>query len=103
MREAKKPTELRPIMTRIPERLRKRLAKEAERNFTSMNSEIVRRLEQSLNVSDIVDAVVKEMQRRANAELATRSTQPDYSTEVTDDQVRHLLCAKSFRPETGLR
>ena len=40
----RKPTELRPIMTRIPEGLRRRLEKEAARNDRSMNAEIIARL-----------------------------------------------------------
>jgi len=55
---ARKATELRPVMTRIPERLRRRLEKEAARNDRSMNSEIVRRLEQSFERED-QEAVIK--------------------------------------------
>jgi plasmid stability protein len=43
----RKPTELRPVMTRLPERLRSRLEREAARNDRSMNAEIIHRLEQS--------------------------------------------------------
>src|SRR5262245_43718008 len=44
---ARKPTELRPLMTRIPERLRRQLEKAAVRIDRSMNAEIIHRLEQS--------------------------------------------------------
>jgi plasmid stability protein len=43
----RKPNELRPIMTRVPEALRQRLEREAERNGRSMNAEVIHRLEQS--------------------------------------------------------
>jgi Arc-like DNA binding domain len=44
---ARKDQELRPVMTRIPERLRRQLEREAEKNRRSMNAEIIHRLEQS--------------------------------------------------------
>jgi Arc-like DNA binding domain len=46
---ARKPTELRPVMTRIPEGLRRRLEKEATRSDRSMNAEIIERLERSFS------------------------------------------------------
>ena len=49
---ARKPTELRPLMVRMPERLRARLEREASRSDRSMNTEIVRRLEASLSSED---------------------------------------------------
>jgi hypothetical protein len=49
---AKKSTELRPVMTRIPEGLRRRLEREAKRNARSMNAEIIHRLEHSLTEDD---------------------------------------------------
>jgi plasmid stability protein len=49
---ARKPTELRPIMTRLPEDLRQRLEREAEDVGRSMNAEIIHRLEQSFEKSD---------------------------------------------------
>ena len=51
---ARKATELRPVMTRLPERLRARLEKAASKNDESMNSEIIRRLERSFGDEDIV-------------------------------------------------
>ena len=38
---ALKPTDLRPVMTRIPEGLRRKLEREAGRNDRSMNAEII--------------------------------------------------------------
>ena len=45
---AKKDKQVRPVMVRLPEALRRRIEREAKSNGRSMNSEIVRRLEQSL-------------------------------------------------------
>jgi Arc-like DNA binding domain len=50
---ARKPTELRPIMTRIPEGLRKALARSAKANRRSMNAEIIHRLTQSFVSEDM--------------------------------------------------
>ena len=50
---ARKPTELRPIMTRVPEGLRRKLEREAKRNDRSMNAEIIHRLEQSFRPSPL--------------------------------------------------
>jgi Arc-like DNA binding domain len=44
---ARKTQELRPVMTRIPETLRRRLERAAMRNNRSMNTEIIHRLEGS--------------------------------------------------------
>jgi hypothetical protein len=44
---ARKTQELRPVMTRLPEPLRKRLERDAAHNGRSMNTEIIYRLEQS--------------------------------------------------------
>jgi hypothetical protein len=43
----RKSKQLRPVMTRIPEGLRRKLEREAEQNRCSMNAEIIRRLESS--------------------------------------------------------
>ena len=59
-----KPTDLRPVMTRIPEGLRRRLAKEAARSDRSMNAEIIHRLEQSFSAPDIARAVAEALPTR---------------------------------------
>ena len=41
----RKSRQLRPLMTRIPEGLRRRLEREAEQNGRSMNAELIHRLE----------------------------------------------------------
>ena len=53
---ARKPTELRPLMIRIPEALRGKLEKQAAQNDRSMNAEIIYRLEQSLTLPNVVKA-----------------------------------------------
>lgn len=45
---AKKARELRPVMTRLPESLRRRLEIAAKRNGRSMNAEIIHRLDRSI-------------------------------------------------------
>ena len=48
----KKMNELRPVMTRIPEGLRRKLMREAEQNGRSMNGEIIHRLTGSFAKED---------------------------------------------------
>jgi Arc-like DNA binding domain len=48
----RKSQELRPVMTRIPEGLRRRLEREAELNRRSMNTEIVHRLDESFQTEE---------------------------------------------------
>jgi hypothetical protein len=64
----RKSQELRPVMTRIPEGLRRRLEREAEQNRRSMNAEIVARLEASFQRED-----QEEMIRRATQEAVKSS------------------------------
>jgi Arc-like DNA binding dprotein len=53
---ARKPTELRPLMVRIPESLRRRLEKEAAKQDRSMNAEIIHRLDQSFSLPALAKA-----------------------------------------------
>jgi hypothetical protein len=50
--------ELRPVMTRIPEGLRRRLEREAKWHRTSMNAEIVKRLQGSFDIPDQIQSVI---------------------------------------------
>src|SRR5258708_17154378 len=63
---AKKDQELRPVMTRIPEGLRRRLERAAKWNRRSMNAEIVVRLQQSFDLpdqaQDIASAVTGDLE-----------------------------------------
>jgi CRISPR/Cas system-associated exonuclease Cas4 (RecB family) len=61
----RKSQELRPVMTRIPEGLRRRLEREAELNGRSMNAEIIHRLEQSFRQND-TEELLKVVLNRAN-------------------------------------
>jgi hypothetical protein len=51
-----KDEELRPVMTRLPEKLRRRLEKAASANQRSMNAEIIYRLEESFVGGPLVGA-----------------------------------------------
>jgi len=50
--------ELRPVMTRIPEGLRRRLEREARWHRTSMNAEIVKRLQGSFDIPNQIQSIV---------------------------------------------
>jgi plasmid stability protein len=65
---ARKPTELRPLMLRIPEALRKRIEVEATKNDRSMNAEIIHRLQDSFQKEERA-ALIQE----AAAEAAANS------------------------------
>jgi len=59
----RKSQELRPVMTRLPEGLRRKLEREAEQNRRSMNAEIIHRLTQSFvrqERADLIAATVHE-------------------------------------------
>jgi hypothetical protein len=58
---APKDEELRPVMTRIPERLRRRLEREARFRRRSMNAEIVHRLQESFDIPDQAEAIVQDI------------------------------------------
>jgi len=59
----RKGQELRPVMTRIPEGLRRKLEREAEQNRRSMNAEIIHRLTQSFERQDRADLVAATIQQ----------------------------------------
>lgn len=54
---APKDQELRPLMTRIPEKLRARLERAAAKAGRSMNAELIQRLEQSFEPSAQADLI----------------------------------------------
>ena len=58
---ARKNQELRPVMTRIPERLRGRLEREANSRGRSMNAEIVKRLQESFDIPEQAEAIVHDV------------------------------------------
>jgi hypothetical protein len=59
---AKKDLELRPVMTRIPEGLRRRLERQAKWLRHSMNAEIVSRLEASFNEPDLAQEIASDVE-----------------------------------------
>jgi hypothetical protein len=63
----RKSQELRPVMTRIPEGLRSKLAREGKKNGRSMNAEIIYRLEQSFKQEDITKTIEEAAQAGAAA------------------------------------
>ena len=56
---ARKDMELRPLMARIPEGLRRKLEREAERNNRSLNAELIHRLGESFAKEDRFDELLK--------------------------------------------
>ena len=58
---AQKGSELRPVMTRIPEKLRQRLEREAKFRGRSMNMEIVTRLQESFDIPDQTSAIASDV------------------------------------------
>jgi polyhydroxyalkanoate synthesis regulator phasin len=67
---AQKGLELRPVMTRIPERLRQRLEREAKFRGRSMNMEIVSRLQESFDIPDQASAIASEVASEIQSELS---------------------------------
>jgi hypothetical protein len=63
----RKSQELRPVMTRIPERLRRRLEREAELNRRSMNAEIISRLESSFRRQETYELIMEAIDRTLKA------------------------------------
>jgi Arc-like DNA binding domain len=52
---AKKSQELRPVMVRLPERLRRRVEARAKKNQRSMNTEIINRLTRSIEEDEYLE------------------------------------------------
>src|SRR5262245_13909891 len=99
---ARKPAELRPLMTRVPERLRRKLEREANRNDRSMNSEIVSRLERSLDPHPEDEAFAAVLGGKHNTDLIRaltaailfieRGTGKQWNEDLaTAHQVHHAL------------
>jgi len=62
--------ELRPVMTRIPEGLRRRLEREAKWHRTSMNAEIVKRLQESFDIPDQAEEIVSDVSIQIDSALS---------------------------------
>jgi Arc-like DNA binding domain len=67
---ARKDQELRPVMTRIPEGLRRRLEREARWHRRSMNAEIVHRLQESFDIPDQAGAIAQDIVSEIETELS---------------------------------
>jgi Arc-like DNA binding domain len=82
---APKDQELRPVMTRIPEGLRRRLEREARWGKRSMNAEIVTRLQQSFDVPDQTDDIVSQVESAVDS--------AEYSITTSLDQIQSQMRA----------
>jgi Arc-like DNA binding domain len=77
---AQKDQELRPVMTRIPEGLRRRLEREARWHRRSMNAEIVARLQESFDGPDYAGAIASDVASEIGSEF--------YSVHESLDQIQ---------------
>jgi hypothetical protein len=84
---AKKDLELRPVMTRIPEGLRRRLEREAKWLRTSMNTQIVKRLQESFDIPDQAQAIASDIVSEITSELDGVSQ----SLDEIQSQIRAIL------------
>jgi Arc-like DNA binding domain len=72
---AQKGSELRPVMTRIPEKLRQRLEREAKFRGRSMNMEIVTRLQESFDIPDMAQEIAEEIRSELSESLVPIQSQ----------------------------
>jgi DNA repair exonuclease SbcCD nuclease subunit len=79
--------ELRAVMTRIPEGLRRRLEREAKWHRRSMNAEIVSRLQESFDLPDHATALAEDI----NSELSSGFSSVDSSLEEIQSELRAIL------------
>jgi chorismate mutase len=86
---APKDQELRAVMTRIPEGLRRRLDREARWHRRSMNAEIVARLQQSFDVPDQTDYIVSQIESAIDS--AIDSVNPSTGLDQIQSQIRAIL------------
>jgi hypothetical protein len=84
---AQKGPELRPVMTRIPERLRQRLEREAKFRGRSMNMEIIYRLQESFDIPDQTSAIAEEVA----SEIGSGLDEISEGLEQIRSQVRAIL------------
>jgi hypothetical protein len=94
---ARKAQELRPVMTRIPETLRRRLERAAARNNRSMNTEIIHRLERSFRW----EAVSEQLARRGTPEW--ESEMEPIGSKLINDKLDTILAklAAGEDPDDG--
>jgi hypothetical protein len=85
----RKAQELRPVMTRIPEGLRRRLEREAALNRRSMNSEIVHRLEESFRRHD-TEAMMRQAMDRLTERFRSLLSAGFEPTQIKPATAEHL-------------
>src|SRR5262249_47165904 len=79
--------ELRPVMTRIPEGLRRRLEREARCHRRSMNAEIVHRLQESFDIPDHAGAIAADI----TSELDSGFDEVQFGLNEIQSQNRAIL------------
>src|SRR5262249_17258241 len=84
---ARKSSELRPVMVRLPETLRRRVERDAERNGRSMNTEIIHRIEQSFALDDdLRDKVESLRSQQDEAQRLIAQTRRDFHEDLAKAQ-----------------
>jgi hypothetical protein len=92
-KRAKKPQEIVPLMLRLRETLRQRLAKDAEKALKSLNAEIVDRLEASYTKDERVEelrARLEEMRQSVIAARAAYEKDRDHFSDLAEDRRREI-------------
>jgi hypothetical protein len=84
---APKDEELRPVMTRIPERLRRRLEREARWHRRSMNAEINHRLQASFDIPDQAADIASEI----TGDMSSGFDDVHRSLNEVQSQIRAIL------------
>ena len=93
---AKAVTELRPLMTRIPEKLRARLARAAKRQDRSMNAEINYRLESSFSFEDAFGSPeMKDIAIQMSVAFDSAGAGAAYSKGLKGDWVADPACYRA--------
>jgi len=88
---ARKDLELRPVMTRIPEGLRRRLEREAKWRRRSMNAEIVARLQESFDIPDQAGAIVQDVSSEVASEIDEAVLTIKKSLDDMREEIRTVL------------
>src|SRR5262249_29666135 len=100
----RKDQELRPVMTRIPEGLRRRLEREAKFRGRSMNAEIVKRLQEAFDIVDqtsaIVEDVSSEVARAVGDAVFTLQKRLDGRLDNLESEIRAILARLEGREES---
>jgi hypothetical protein len=84
---AQKGPELRPVMTRIPEELRRRLEREAKFRGRSMNMEIITRLQESFDIPDQAGAIASDVA----SEIGSGIDEVSWGIANIQSQIRAIL------------